>query len=150
MMEIRKLVFPVDLSAVSAKIAPAVIAFAEAFDAEIHLVHAAVTMEEIAGIYGPDVLIGNFEKEVVQSAERELERFEGKYFAAYPKRKRAVVQGDPVEAIIAYLEAELIDLVVMGTHGRKGLDKILFGSTADRMVRTSSVPVLTINPYRGT
>lgn len=149
-MEIRKLVFPVDLSAVSAMMAPAVIAFGEAFDAEIHLVHAAVTMEEIAGIYGPDVLIGNFEKEVVQSAERELEKFEGKYFAAYPKRKRAVVQGDPVEAIIAYIEAELIDLVVMGTHGRKGLDKILFGSIADRMVRTSSVPVLTINPYRGT
>jgi len=112
-MEIRKLVFPVDLSAVSAMMAPAVIAFGEAFDAEIHLVHAAVTMEEIAGIYGPDVLIGNFEKEVVQSAERELEKFEGKYFAAYPKRKRAVVQGDPVEVIIAYLEAELIDLVVM-------------------------------------
>ncbi len=150
MMEIRKLVFPVDLSAVSAMMAPAVIAFGEAFDAEIHLVHAAVTMEEIAGIYGPDVLIGNFEKEVVQSAERELEKFEGKYFAAYPKRKRAVLQGDPVEVIIAYLEAELIDLVVMGTHGRKGLDKILFGSFADRMVRSSPVPVLTINPYRGT
>jgi len=79
-----------------------------------------------------------------------LEQFEGKYFAAYPKRKRAVVQGDPVEVIIAYIEAELIDLVVMGTHGRKGLDKILFGSIADRMVRSSPVPVLTINPYRGT
>lgn len=149
-MEIKKLLFPVDLSVVSARIAPSVLAFGEAFDAEIHLVHAAVSMEEIGGIYGPDLLVGDFDKELAQSAERELEAFEGKHFAAYPKKKRVVLQGEPVEVILGYITAQRIDLIVMGTHGRKGLDKILFGSVADRVVKNSPVPVLTINPYRTT
>ena len=147
MMEIKKLLFPVDLSAVSSKIASSVIAFGEAFGAEIHLLHVAVTMEEVAGVYGPDLILGNFEKEVVQSAEKELEHFEQKFFAGYPNKKRVVVKGDPADEIIAYINAEKIDLVVMGTHGRKGIDKILFGSVADRMVKNSPVPVMTINPY---
>ncbi len=147
MREIKKILFPVDLSPVSSKIASSVIAFGEAFEAEIHLVHVAVTMEEIAGVYGPDAIVGNFEDEVAQSAERELKKFEEKFFAGYPNKKRVVLKGDPVDEIIAYIKAEKIDLVVMGTHGRKGIDKILFGSVADRMVRNSPVPVLTINPY---
>jgi nucleotide-binding universal stress UspA family protein len=150
MREIKKILFPVDLSVVSSKIASSVIAFGESFDAEIHLVHVAVSMEEIAGIYGPDAIVGNFDDEVAESAEKELEKFEKKFFAGYPNKKRVVLKGDPVDEIIAYIKAEKIDLVAMGTHGRKGLDKILFGSVADRMVKNSPVPVLTINPYRKT
>jgi nucleotide-binding universal stress UspA family protein len=150
MREIKKILFPVDLSPVSSKIASSVIAFGESFDAEIHLVHVAVTMEEIAGVYGPDMMVGNFADEVAQSAERELKKFEEKFFAGYPNKKNVVVKGDPADKIIEYIKAERIDLVVMGTHGRKGLDKILFGSVADQLVKNSPVPVLTINPYRKT
>ena len=148
MLQIKKLLFPVDLSAVSSTIASSVIALGEKFDAEIHLVHVAVTMEEIAGAYGPDMILPDIEDEVVQTAERELEKFEQQFFAGYPDKKRAVLKGDPVDKIIAYIRAEKIDLVVMGTHGRKGIDKIIFGSVADRMVKNSPVPVMTINPYR--
>ena len=123
MREIKKILFPVDLSPVSSKIASSVIAFGKSFDAEIHLVHVAVTMEEIAGIYGPDMIVGNFEDEVAQSAERELKKFEEKFFAGYPNKKNVVVKGDPVDKIIDYIKAEKIDLVVMGTHGRKGLTR---------------------------
>jgi nucleotide-binding universal stress UspA family protein len=41
-----------------------------------------------------------------------------------------------------------MDLVVMGTHGRKGIERVLFGSVADRVIKTSPVPVLSINPYK--
>ena len=41
-----------------------------------------------------------------------------------------------------------IDLVIMGTHGRKGLNRILFGSVAERVIKMSPIPVLSINPYR--
>jgi nucleotide-binding universal stress UspA family protein len=90
----------------------------------------------------------NIEDEVVQGAERELEKFEQQFFAGYPTKKRAVLKGDPVDQIIAYIRAEKIDLVVMGTHGRKGIDKIIFGSVADRMVKNSPVPVMMMNAYR--
>lgn len=39
-------------------------------------------------------------------------------------------------------------MIILGTHGRKGLEKALFGSVADRVVKNSPVPVLTINPYK--
>jgi len=147
MMEIKKLAFPVDLSTVSSKIASSVIALGEKFGAEIHLVHVAEALEDIAGLYGPALVWSDFEEEVVKGAERELERFEQKFFKDYPKTKRVVLKGDPVEEIIAYTRAEKIDLVIMGTHGRKGIDRVLFGSVADQLVKNSPVPVMTINPY---
>lgn len=146
-MEFKKLVFPVDLSAVSSKIASSVIALGEKLNAEIHLVHVAVTLEDIAGIYGPTPAWGDFEEEVVKRAEKELEEFERRFFNDYPNKKRVVLKGDPVEEIIGYIKEEKIGLVVMGTHGRKGIDKVLFGSVADQMVKNSPVPVLTINPH---
>jgi nucleotide-binding universal stress UspA family protein len=56
--------------------------------------------------------------------------------------------GDAGEEIVRTAEKEGIDLIVMGTHGRKGLDRTLFGSVAGFVVKHSSVPVLTVNPYR--
>ena len=45
-------------------------------------------------------------------------------------------------------EFKKIDLVIMGTHGRKGMDKIIFGSVAERVVKTSPVPVMVVNPFK--
>lgn len=52
--------------------------------------------------------------------------------------------GDPYQTILDYIESEGIDLVVMGTHGRTGLDRYLLGSVTEKVVRTSDVPVLTV------
>jgi len=58
-----------------------------------------------------------------------------------------VVAGDPSEEILRYIQEEGIDLVVMGTHGRKGLDKVIFGSVAERVVKSAPVPVMVVNPF---
>lgn len=55
-----------------------------------------------------------------------------------------LARGDPHRAILDYVTAEDIDLVVMGTHGRTGLDHYLIGSVTERVVRLSDVPVLTV------
>jgi len=56
----------------------------------------------------------------------------------------AIQLGVPHETIREYIDENNIDLVVMGTHGRTGLDHTLLGSTAERIIRTVDVPVLTI------
>jgi nucleotide-binding universal stress UspA family protein len=56
----------------------------------------------------------------------------------------AVLHGDPAETITDYAADHDVDLVVMGTHGRGGVQRILLGSVTERVVRTSPVPVLTI------
>lgn len=55
-----------------------------------------------------------------------------------------VVQGTPHQALLEYVEEHEIDLVVMGTHGRTGLDRYLLGSVTEKVVRLSDVPVLTV------
>jgi nucleotide-binding universal stress UspA family protein len=58
--------------------------------------------------------------------------------------ERALVDGNPSREIVRYAENEDCDLVVMGTHGRGGIDRLLLGSVAEKVVRSSSVPVLTV------
>ena len=59
---------------------------------------------------------------------------------------RHSVAGIPHSAITDYAETADIDLIVMGTHGRSGIDHYLIGSIAERVVRNASVPVLTVGP----
>jgi nucleotide-binding universal stress UspA family protein len=58
-----------------------------------------------------------------------------------------VFMGDVGEKIVEYANEIEADLIVMGTHGYKGLEKIMFGSVADKVVRSAACPVMTINPY---
>lgn len=57
----------------------------------------------------------------------------------------AVVEGSPSRDIVEYAAEHDCDLIVMGTHGRAGVDRWILGSVAERVVRRSSVPVLTVN-----
>jgi len=50
--------------------------------------------------------------------------------------------------IIDYAQTEKIDLIIMGTHGRKGLDRTFFGSVAENVVKNAPMPVMVINPYK--
>ncbi|WP_251331023.1 universal stress protein [Haloplanus pelagicus] len=56
----------------------------------------------------------------------------------------AVVEGKPSREIVRYAENQDCDLVVMGTHGRGGLDRLLLGSVAESVIRASSIPVTTV------
>jgi len=58
--------------------------------------------------------------------------------------ERALVEGVPKTAILEYIDDAGVDMVVMGTHGRTGLDHYLIGSVAEKVVRRSPVPVVTV------
>lgn len=55
-----------------------------------------------------------------------------------------IEEGTPYRTILAYVDETDVDLVVMGTHGRRGLDRFILGSTTERVVRRATVPVLTV------
>ena len=56
-----------------------------------------------------------------------------------------VVDGSPSKDIVSYAEDEDCDVIVMGTHGRSGVDRLLLGSVAERVIRSAPVPVMTVN-----
>lgn len=142
----KKILFPVDLSEVSPKIAPYVREMTAKFDAEIHLLFVARILQHFTSIYVPHPSVSKFEAEIGEGAERKLQEFVQETFPEGSCRTQ-VVLGDAAEEILKYAEAEGIDLIIMGTHGRKGIERIIFGSVANRVVKKSPIPVLTVNPY---
>lgn len=148
MQAFRKILFPVDLSETSPHISAYVRLMATQFEAEIHLLFVARVFGYFSGIYVPHPSIDTFEREIVTGAGKRLDEFRSEFFAAFQNVQAAVVAGDASEEILAYIDAQGIDLLIMGTHGRKGLEKVLFGSVAERVVKSSPVPVLVINPYK--
>jgi nucleotide-binding universal stress UspA family protein len=59
-----------------------------------------------------------------------------------------VILGDAAEKILEYAKNEDMDMIIMGTHGRKGMDRVIFGSVAEKVVKMSPVPLFIINPYK--
>jgi nucleotide-binding universal stress UspA family protein len=148
MKEFKRILFPVDLSESSEKIVPYVKAVAGKFNSKIHLFFAARVFDYFTSIYVPHPSINQFEKEIIEGAEKRLYEFVDEHFGEFRGTKTVVVAGDAAEKIIEYIEDQRIDLVIMGTHGRKGMDKIIFGSVAERVVKTSPVPVMVANPFK--
>ncbi len=148
MHDFKKILFPVDLSESSAKIVPFVKSLASRYDARIHLLFVARVFDYFTSMYVPHPSVSQFEKEVIEGAEKRLYEFADESFKDIPGTKTQVVAGDPSEEILNYISAHGIDLVVMGTHGRKGLDKVIFGSVAERVVKSSKTPVMVVNPFQ--
>ena len=148
MIEFKRILYPVDLSDASAKIAPYVQSVAKKFESKIYILFAARVFDYFTGLYVPYPSISRFEKELIEGAEKRLYEFVDEHFSEFANTKTVVVAGDASEEIIDYIDDQNIDLVVMGTHGRKGMDKIIFGSVAERVLKTSPVPVMVVNPYK--
>ena len=148
MKEFKKILFPVDLSESSPKIVPYVRTMAEKFGAEVHLLFVSRVFEYFSGIYVPHPSINKFEDEVQKGATKKLKEFKEEYFSDLPDTKAEVAPGDISEEILKYIQTKEIDLLILGTHGRKGLEKVVFGSVAERVSKASPVPVLLVNPYK--
>jgi nucleotide-binding universal stress UspA family protein len=76
--------------------------------------------------------------------EKELKTFYLRKLKEFKNYKIFFKEGEPFIEIIQMAKKESVDLIVMGTHGRTGLNHVLFGSTAEKVVRKSPCPVLTI------
>ena len=65
-----------------------------------------------------------------------------------PDSNTVVFTGEAADEILNYIESEGIDMVIMATHGRKALDKAIFGSVSANVARSATVPVFFINVFR--
>ena len=147
MSEIKKILVPVDFSPASPVLASYAKDLGQKLEAEIHLIYVVRSLAYFGGFYVPHTSIHKFEEEIVKGAEKKMNEFVEDHFEDYPV-KTHILTGDAAEEIINFAQKEGFDLILMGTHGRKGLDKVIFGSVAERVVKGAPCPVLTINPYR--
>ncbi|MFZ7110681.1 MAG: universal stress protein [Desulfatiglandales bacterium] len=148
MVEIRRILFPVDFTVNSSKILPYVLSLSEKYEAVIYLLHVIEDFAEWGGFYIPHIPIKRFHEEALKGAQKTLDEICEEQLQNCPGFQKRIVFGDPAPEILKSIESEGVDLVIMGTHGSKGLDHVFFGSAAETVVKKSPVPVLTVNPYR--
>jgi len=117
---------------------------AQKFSSRLSIIHVINEPVDLRGFYVPHVSFDNLEKEIAEGAEKMMDRFCAEKLQGFANVEKSVVSGIPYEEIVGKAEAINADLIILGTHGRKGLDHMLFGSTAERVVRTARCPVMTV------
>ena len=142
MKEIKKILCAVDLSDHSKDVAEYAFLLAQKLGASVLVVYTAPSLSQYVGFHVPPNTIENFVGEIVTGAEKSIvaENFSG------VEAKGQVLIGYAAEEILSRAKEEEVDLIVMGTHGRKGIDRILFGSVAEKVVKNADMPVLTVRP----
>jgi nucleotide-binding universal stress UspA family protein len=141
----EKILCPVDFSEFTDEILAYAVNIAKRFDSELHLIHVIPNLNYFTpyeSFLTPENLV---------AIERNIEGEVGKDFDKITKKldlpfKRIVKTGVTFVEIIDYIKDQGVDLVVMGTHGRSGIEHILIGSVAEKVVRKSPCPVLTVRP----
>ncbi|RQH00466.1 universal stress protein [Natrarchaeobius oligotrophus] len=133
-----EILFPTDGSEGSMTAFEHAIAQARLHDARLHVLYVVDTT--YAGVGSMDAAITALRERGETTVEDVAERAQ----AAGIEVVRHVGEGDPYRTIIGYADEREIELIVMGTSGRSGLDRYLLGSVAEKVVRTADAPVLTV------
>lgn len=151
-LSIKKVITPVDFSKNADFIARSAVYIAGAFKASLSFIFVVQNFEDYSGFFVPEMNMPNLERDLHVGAEKKMESFCKDYEksckeAGITKFQHTVLVGDVAERITDFAREEKGDLIVMGTHGYKGLEKVMFGSVADKVVKSAHCPVTTINPY---
>ena len=144
MAVIKQIMVPTDFSQIAADALDYAKTLAEAVKASLHIVH--ILQEPKPVMFGEYVPLEEYWEAVEKSAReaigRVLKESEREKFHA----TLWVGRGFPPDQIVKYAEQHAIDLIVMGTHGRSPVTRLLLGSVADRVIRKARCPVLTVHP----
>lgn len=147
--DVKKILVPVDFSDNSQKVFGAAVNVAHTFGADLVCLYVVQSFyEDYDGFFTPQMPVLQFHEELQASAEKRMVQFLEENLPQGLVGSSVVLVGDVGEEIVAYAAAEKFGLIIMGTHGFKGLDRVLFGSVAAKVVKTAPCPVLTVNPWR--
>lgn len=144
MHDIKKILFPIDFSSNSYSVANYVISLARKFDAHIYLLHIIECLLPLQGFYIPHISVETLEEDLRKAAEKKMDEFVQEKMQGYPKITSKVITGIPHVEILKMAKKEGIDMIIMGTHGWTGLEHVIFGSVAGKVVRKAPCPVLTV------
>lgn len=144
--EWKSICCPIDFSDASRAAMEVAADLARRFGATLTLVHAY----PVPGYTFPDgsvVASPRMMQELADQAARHLGEWQRQAEGlGAPSVKSETLVGEPAGEIVAYARDHSVDLLVLGTHGRTGLEHALMGSIAERVVRRARCPVLTVHP----
>jgi len=144
MKEFRTILLATDFSENSVFAFQYAYSLAQKFNSRLVIIHVINEPVDLRGFYVPHISFEKLEEEIEEGAQKMMEKFCRTHIRDFDNYETFIVPGIPYDEIIKKGVETSADLIVMGTHGRTGLDHVLFGSTAEKVVRKSPMPVLTI------
>ncbi len=144
-LKIKRILCPVDFSEFSDKAYDYAYSLAQRYDAHL-LVEHVVQPSSLAYSYNgfPEAATIDLDSELAATAEKRLQEL-AKSQAGDPLKPEMVVhRGFIADSILTYARQQNVDLIVMGTHGRRGLDRLVLGSVTEAVLRKAHCPVLAI------
>jgi nucleotide-binding universal stress UspA family protein len=145
-VEFKQIICPVDFSESSVRALACAAAIARWYDAQLTVLHVVPTFESMqvrGDIVEPIHLVTPMPRDQVLD---EMSRFLN--LATLSPRANALAEtGDPQATIIDQALSTRADLIVMGTHGRRGFKRLVLGSVAEAVLREAPCPVLTVPPH---
>ena len=145
----KTILVPTDFSETAQKALDYAVELAEKLGAKLQVIHAF----ELPLVGFPDgtlTITAEMATRITVAAQKALDEVVAKYKGRPVELMTSLVQGDPRELVLEAARKLGADLIVMGTHGRRGIARALIGSVAESVVRTSSIPVLTLREARDT
>ncbi len=147
MQEIHQIIVPVDFSQITAQLVDYSIYMAENLSATIHFVHVAEINQGHDMLLG-DSVFGDIKEKIIADAEERMANLLEDNGERCKGCTGKVVIGDTVDAIIDHAKNKKADLIIISTHGTKGVEKILLGSVTERVIKKAPCPTLSFNPYK--
>jgi nucleotide-binding universal stress UspA family protein len=149
-LSIKKILVPIDFSDYSKSALKYATEFSKYFEAELILIYVVEPM-----VYPPDFSMGQIaiptvDIELDKRAKEEIEKLAKTEISPEVKTQTIIKTGKPFLEIIQTATELDVDLIIIATHGHTGVEHILFGSTAEKVVRKAPCPVLTLRePLKG-
>jgi nucleotide-binding universal stress UspA family protein len=148
--DIKKVLVPIDFSDYSKDALNYSINFIKCFNAELTLIYVIEPVIYPPDISATQISIPPTDVEITKNADASLKQLINKEIPSDIKVNSVIKTGKPFVEIVETAAEENIDLIIISSHGHSGIEKILFGSTAEKVVRKAPCPVLTLRtPLKG-
>ena len=152
MKETDKIIVPVDFSEATESLVKYAVYMAGKLSAVIHFIHV-INFIQFVNFYTGDVMlgapyVGDCEEYLLTNAKGKISNLIKDNSERCSGCTGEVVTGDPVEKIVGLAREKDANLIIISTHGFKGLEKIMLGSVAGRVLKRAHCPVLIMNPFK--
>ncbi|OGP21490.1 MAG: hypothetical protein A2054_00820 [Deltaproteobacteria bacterium GWA2_55_10] len=137
----QRILLPIDFSEQSEKAAEYALMLARRDGALLQVMHVLNVSSDITGLLRPSNMRG-----MLREVEAGLAKFMAKHLKGYDNVAADVLSGVPHSAIVNYAKKNKSDVIVIGSHGKGALDRLIVGSNTERVLRKAPCPVLVVPP----
>lgn len=143
-LQVSKILVPIDFSDYSKMALDYAVEFAKKFNSQLFLIYVIEPIVYASDFGLGQVPISSIDMEIQSRAEDEMQKLINEKVPKETKVSWIVKVGKPFIEIINEAKERDCDLIIIATHGHTGIEHILFGSTAEKVVRKSPIPVLVV------